>query len=259
MRRHASLLLLLSCAEPPPPPAPPEAVGPLAAGHDAVLRRLGGHRMLAHSRIRMSDGRDLVEDWTLEADGRGNYHLEHTNSADLGKEAVFLDGVLYTRHRFGTFLERGKERETADRLREEAWGVLGAYVEMLSPWLDITAEGGRLTLAKAPSRRAVALRDAELPQRQWRRTLEVQSLKGWVLLDGDVPTDAELRASYSFTRDGKAGRAELEYTRYLTRGVLDVARPQAIPTPTRRRIEPDRQRLLGEPLGGASSLPRESP
>ena len=256
MPRHVGLLLLcLGCADPPPPDAPPPEAAPLTATHDTVLRKIGGHRMLAHSKIRMSDGRDLVEDWTLEADGRGNFHLEHTNDHELGKEAVFLDGVLYTRHRYGTFLERGAEREFAAKLREEAWGVLGATLDLLSPWLDVAREGDRLALGKAPTRRAVGLRDSDLPERQWRRSVEVQSLKGWVLLDGDVPTDAELRATYSFLREGKSGRAELEYTRYLTRGSVSVDRPEAIPTPTRQRTEPDRQKLLGEPGAAPTGNP----
>lgn len=211
--------------------------------------------MIAHSKIVMSDGRDLVEDWTLEADGHGNFHLEHTNNHDLGKEAVLLDGVLYTRQRYGTFLDRGAEREFAAKLREEAWRVLGATLDPLSPWLDVTREGDRLTLAKAPRRRAVPLPDSDFPGRSWRKTVLVSSLTGWVLLDGDVPTDAELRASWSFIRDGKPGRADLEYTRYLTRGSLSIPRPEAIPTPTRQRIEPDRQFLLGEP----GITPSESP
>jgi hypothetical protein len=246
VRRAAGLLLCLSCTEPAPPAPVAASREPLGATHDAVLARVGGHRMLARSRLRVSDGRDLVEDWTLEADGRGNYHLEHTNNLELGKEVVFLDGVLYTRHRFGTFLDRGADRETAARLREEAWTVLGAYLEVLAPWLDSRRDGDRLTLTRAASRRAVVLENENFPERQWRKTVEVQALEGWVLLDGDVPTDAELRARYSFVRDGKTGRTDLEYTRYLTRGALRVARPEAIPTPTRRRIEPERQRLLGD-------------
>jgi hypothetical protein len=255
VRRAAGLLLCLACTEPAPPAPVPVARGLLGATHDAMLRRIGGHRMLAHSRLRVSDGRDLVEDWTLEADGRGNYHLEHTNNLELGKEVVFLDGVLYTRHRFGTFLDRGTDRETAARLREEAWAVLGAYLEVLAPWLDSRRDGDRLTLARAPSRRAIALEDENFPERQWRKTVEVQALEGWVLLDGDVPTDAELRARYSFVRDGKTARTDVEYTRYLTRGALQVARPDAIPTPTRRRIEPDRRRLLGDAPAGLSGPP----
>jgi hypothetical protein len=242
--RAGLLLVCLGCAEPPPAPAAPEAAGPLAATHDDLCRRIGGHRMLAHSRIGMSDGRELIEDWTLLADGRGNFRLEHTNNQELGKEAVFLDGVLYTRHRFGTFLDRGAERGEAKKLRDEAWGVLGAYLDLLQPWLEVRREDDRLRLKKA-ARRKAGPRDTDRPERRWRDTVVARSLEGWVLLDGDVPTDAELHARYSFTKDGKTGTAEMDYTRYLTRGSPELEKPDAIPTPVLRRIEPDRQRLLG--------------
>ena len=246
MARLLPLLIALGCAEPPPPPPAPTTAGPLYTTHADLLRAIGGHRMLGHSRIRMSDGAELIEDWTLEADGRGNWRLEHINNHELGKEAVLVEGVLYTRHRYGTFLSHPPERGESDRLREEAWNVLAAYLDMLHPWLDVRREGDRLVLRKAARRRHDALPETDRPERAWRDTVLVQDLSGWVLLDGDLATDAELHARYSFRRDKIQTSAELDYTRYLTRGSPTIAVPEAIPTPVRRRLEPERQKLLGE-------------
>jgi len=252
--RVVPLLLALGCAEPPRPPPPPTAAGPLAKTHDDLLRAIGGHRMLAHSRIRMADGKDLIEDWTLEADGRGNWRLVHDNNHEHGKEVVRVEDVLYTRHRYGTFLSRPARRAEADPLREGAWNVLAAYVDMLHPGLEVRREGDRLVLGKAARRHDVAPQ-SDRPERRWRETVSVQELRGWVLLDGELPTDAELHARYSFSRGKVATSAELEYTRYLTRGSPTIAIPEAIPTPTRRRLEPERQKLLGKEPGPSGAQP----
>jgi len=215
--------------------------------------------MLAHSKIRMDDGRELIEDWTLETDGHGNFRLEHTNNHELGKEAVLLDGILFTRHRWGTFLERGADPKEAERLREEAWGVLASYLDLLQAWLDVRRENGRLVLSKARKPHSDARRHGDRPERRWRDTVKVQALRGWVLLDGEVATDAELRASYSFRRDDVEGKADLEYTRYLTRGSPIIARPDSVPSPIRLRLEPERKKLLGKPKRKPGAPPPAPP
>ena len=80
------------------------ALGPVLLGASLFGRQVGGVAETTR------DGARIAIAFGFEVDARGNYHLEHTNNQELGNEAVYLDNVLYTRQRYGTFLERGADR-----------------------------------------------------------------------------------------------------------------------------------------------------
>ena len=230
--------------------AAPRVAAPLALDHDEVLRRLGGHRFDARSRIRSLDGEtteeDLAEEIHLQVDAGGQYRLVHDNGQGLGKEVVFVGGVLHTRHRYGAFLARPDGAGEAARLRAEAWATLGAYLDTCAHGIEVIDEGsGRLRIAlSAAPRRA---RSQPFPEKQWRESVTVEVAEGRATIEDGVPTVVALRLAYAFQKAGRRPRVEIDYTHRVTRGVPSIHAPEALPTPVRRSLEDERKRLLGGP------------
>lgn len=231
------------------PPAREPRPDPLRLTHDDVARRLGPHRFEMRLRTRAWDGaapdQDREERATLEVAAGGDFHLVHEIGRDDGREAVWVGGVLYTRHRYGAFLTRGGGAETAPKLGEEIWGTLAAQMDAIAHGVDVSQEGGRLVVRAAARPRAPARQP--FPEKKWRETVVVESAEGVAALDAGVPVDVTLRATYRFAKEGHAPRVSLEYAHRVVRASPAIAAPEgAIPTPTRRSLEDERKRLLGE-------------
>jgi hypothetical protein len=188
----------------------------------------------------------LVQDVRLAVGADGDFHLIDDNDADLGREAVWVDGVLYTRHRYGRFLLRDDGEQAAPALRDEPWTTLRATLDLIGHGIDIAPRSGGLAIRRAEPPRP-APRQATGDKR-WRESVDVGSAEGSVEVAGGVPVSADLRARYTFTKDGKGViTADVEYRHRLEQGAQVVTPPtDAVPTPVRRSLEDERRHLLGE-------------
>jgi hypothetical protein len=233
-----------------------------------VWLRLGPHRFRAKSALRVAVAEQPPEDFAdedlIEAGSGGRYHVLHTNSRDEGLEWFLLSGDLYVRPRYGQFARRRPEEGEADRVRDDAYGALGAHYEVLGRFMGARTEGrvpvgGRdavhLVLAPVPSPRP-ATPETD-PARAWRETVTLQTLAG--TLDVDMRTGvvltAALKASYTFRRGDRVATVDLDYQGALEPGVEPaLAAPEHVPAPRRTRYHVERQQLLdglAPPAAGA--------
>ncbi|MEZ4403977.1 MAG: hypothetical protein R3B06_28390 [Kofleriaceae bacterium] len=200
----------------------------------------------------------LDETVVIEATAGGEYHATETNSADYGREVIWVGGVMYLRPRYALWHQRGPESEDEPAaVRDQLAAVLGDYLDLCARGLEVSDQGvatvagragHRLRLALAPTPRAVP--PQALSQRRWRDTVQVTALTGEVVLDDEraVPLTGRLAATVTFQRDGKP----LTMTVAVDHAVASIAAPalapppadQTVTTPTRSREVDDRNQLL---------------
>lgn len=185
--------------------------------HAQISKILGAHRVRGHSSVEVRRGGEIVEklsDHTeIQLDAKGNFRAVADNDQDYGRHAVFVDGVLYLRPRFGKFLRRAPSSpaEPGD-IRSEMFSTVGAYFDLLWTRAELSDRGAithdgrparKIEIATAPS--AVARPAATLKQRAWRDSISVEKVSGEVVLDTEsgAPLEAEIHGSVHFVRDGK--------------------------------------------------------
>jgi hypothetical protein len=254
-------------------PKDPDALArAIATPHGTIAAALGAHKVVASSKVDVSEGARTVEslatDVTLEMAADGSYHATLDNSADSGRETIFLaagtagggaGGTLYLRPRYGTWHERAPNDDAeASHIVDELAGELPGHYELLARAVDVADKGavteaGRpahlvaLTLAASP-RKPVA---QTLAQKAWRDTAVVEAASGEVVIDDK--TGAVLRAQISgqvaFARDGRRFTMKVE-ARHRTEPlaaaptVTPPAAEDVVATPERLREVDDRDFLL---------------
>lgn len=257
-------------------PKDPDALArAIATPHGTIAGALGAHKVVASSKVDVSEGARTVEslatDVTLEMAADGSYHATLDNSADYGREVYFVaggtaggtagggGGKLYLRPRYGKWHGRApNDGAEAGHIVDELASELPGHYELLARAVDVADKGavteaGRpahlvaLSLAKSP-RKPVA---QTLAQKGWRDTAVVEAASGEVVIDDK--TGAVLRAQISgqvaFARDGRRFTMKVE-ARHRTEPLAAAptfalpAAEDVVATPERLREVDDRDFLL---------------
>ncbi|MBK9036935.1 MAG: hypothetical protein IPL61_37735 [Myxococcales bacterium] len=223
---------------------------------------LGDHRLTIDSTVIVKDGatelEQLGEHVVIESAAAGPYHATADNTADYGREVIWVGGRLYLRPRYALWHERGPETDDEPAaIRDQIAEVLGDYLDLCARGLEVSDKGAaqaagrsgrRVELKLAPAPRAVP--PQPVVQRAWRDTVVVTALGGEVILDDElgVALTGSLTAEVQFQRAGKA----LTMAVTVTHAVATIAAPtvappapdQVVATPTRAREVDDRNALL---------------
>lgn len=242
---------------------PAELGRALMQPHRKVAEAIGPHTAAIASKTTVEEGgkvvTDLGEQTKLELGQLPAFHAEYTNTADYGREAIFVGGQLYLRPRYQRW--HGRAPETADEpaaLRDSFYSPVAATWELVAPGAELTDLGGAQVAGRAGRKIGVKLapRPAKPPaetliQRKWREGRIVEELTGEVVLDAEkgVPLSVKLAGTISFMRDGRRFRMKTSITDELSAigaPVAIAAPPEAevVATPERPREVDDRDFLL---------------
>ena len=223
---------------------------------------LGDHSLTIDSTVVVKDGAAVLEQLgehvTIASAAAGAYHATADNTADYGREVVWVGGQLYLRPRYALWHGRGPERDDEPQeLRDQLAAVLGDYLDLCARGLEVSDKGPaqaagrsgrRVELKLAPTPRAVPAQ--AVTQRAWRDTIVVTAARGEVVLDDElgVALTGTLTAEVRFQRDGKPLTMAVTVTHTaLATAAPAVAPPaadQVVATPIRAREVDDRNALL---------------
>jgi hypothetical protein len=189
----------------------------------------------------------LEEQFVIDADGRGGFHVLHDSGPHEGLEATFIENTLYIRPRFGKFIRRRAERGEVERLRAVVEGVPAATLELLAPFLAIQEViDGRLL--DHPTRRLLVSKakvstprgEKEL-RRKWRETLKVETLEGELEVDAASGLLLALRLNTRFQFDRSNGPSPVKVQSSLQ---LVTSSPDKVVPPNDFMAVPQRSRPM---------------
>lgn len=228
-----------------------------------VLADLGAHTISIKTQTVVEEAgksvSELGDESVLEIGDQGRFHGTYTNSADYGREAIFVGNKLYLRPRYQRWHVREPEvsSEPAE-IRENFYAAIAATWDLVGYAAELTDRGvvqvagrsGHKIEVKLSPSGAKPPREA-VTQRKWREGRSVEALAGSVTLDADTgaPLAAELDAKVAFSRDGRSFVMKVK----LTAAVTSIGKPAAIAappegevvaTPGRLREVDDRDTLL---------------
>lgn len=216
--------LVIPLVEPPAPidvtkaaTDPAELVRALLATHSSNAEALGPHRFVAESKTELSEGttplETLVEHRQIQYASASKFFSQYENDAGYGREAIFVDGTLYLRPRYGKYNRRLPESaEEPPAICDENHGSLGAYADLLAPGMEITDKGESNLDGRTVRVIAVGLKKGtqtpaseSLAHKQWRASRQVNDLSGEITLDvkTGAALSAKLAGTVGFSRDGK--------------------------------------------------------
>jgi hypothetical protein len=241
---------------------PAELDRAMASPYDAVVKALGPHAWTIETRTLVEEGGKPVEDLSdkavLELGEQGAFHGVYTNSADYGREAIFVPPAsLFLRPRYQKW--HGRAPETAvepAQIRDGYAGAIAATWELLAPGAELTDKGAVQVGTRAARKIAVKLAPTPrenpsepLSQRRWRESRSVTALEGEITLDADtgVPLGATLTGAIAFSREGRRFTMKLGMSASLKPGATPITAPpegEVVATPTRRGEVDERDYLL---------------
>jgi hypothetical protein len=242
---------------------PAELGRALARPYRVVVAALGPHTAGVSSATTVDEGGHQVSELSDHAQidnaSASAFHAVYTNSADYGREAIFIDERLYLRPRYQRWHARDPESpDEPAELRDRYFEAIAATWDLLAPGAEL-ADGGPLEVAGRHGRRIAIKRAAEprdppaepIAQRKWRETRSIDAVTGEIVLDTErgVPLAVKLDGAVGFTRDGKhfAMKVSVDSTLSGIGTSAAVAPPPAsevVTTPERRREVDDRDYLL---------------
>jgi hypothetical protein len=224
---------------------------------------LGPHALAISTTTTVTEGGKTVEDLSdhldLELGDAGAYHAVYTNSADYGREVIWLGGKLYLRPRYQRWHERAPETpDEPDKLHDELCDAIDATWELVAPSAEVNDLGVAQAAGRAGRKIAIQLApDAKqmpsesLVQRKWREKRSIDELYGEVVLDADkgVPLSIKLTATIGYVRDNRHFQMKvvLEATTSGIGHAVAIAAPagdDVVATPERLREVDDRDFLL---------------
>ena len=202
---------------------------------------------------------ELGETSSIALGDGGTFKGEYTNTADYGREVLFVGGKLYLRPRYQRWHVRAPE--TADEpaaLRDSFVASIAATWDLLAPAAELT-DLGPVDLAGRRGRK-IAVKMSPSPaknppetlaQRKWRESRAIEELTGEVVLDADkgVPLSVKLTGAVGFTRDGRRFKMKVSLSSTVSAvgsAVAVTAPPEGevVATPERLREVDDRDYLL---------------
>ncbi len=235
----------------------------LARPYRDTVKALGPHTYTLDTATAVDEAGQRVTDLTdhtlIELGAKEAFHALYSNSADYGREILFLDGQLYLRPRYQRW--HGRAPEVPDEpatVRDTFFEAIAATWDLLAPGTELTDAGtvqvvgrnGRKIIVKlAPTPRTAATEP--LAQRKWREKRVVEAVAGEIVLDADTgaPLSVKLQGIVSFARDGRRFSMKLNCdasASAIGTAVALSAPPsdQVVATPERLREVDDRDFLL---------------
>ncbi len=242
---------------------PAELTRALERPYRAMVAALPPHVMITQSKTTVEEGGkvtdDLGETSTISLGDGGTFKGEYTNTADYGREVLFVGGKLYLRPRYQRWHVRAPE--TADEpagLRDSFVSSIAATWDLVAPAAELT-DLGPVDLAGRRGRK-IAVKLSPTPaknpaetvtQKKWRESRAIEELAGEVILDTDkgVPLSVKLTGAVGFTRDGRRFKMKLSLTSTVSAvgTAVVIAAPsdaEVVATPERLREVDDRDYLL---------------
>ncbi len=202
---------------------------------------------------------ELTDHATIELGDKGAWHAIYANSADYGRETIYVGDKLYLRPRYQRWHERAPETpDEPQELRDGYYEAIAATWDLVAPAAEVTdlgpanvggRAGEKIRLALSPSPKKPPAEP--LQQRKWREKRSIDALTGEVVLDAEkgVPLAVRLTGSIGFSRDGRRFSMNLSLDASVA-GVGQVAQVAApstedvVATPERLREVDDRDFLL---------------
>jgi hypothetical protein len=241
---------------------PAELSRALARPYHELVKALGPHSYSISTETAVDEAAKRVETLSdralIESAANGTFHALYTNSADYGREVLFVDGKLYLRPRYQRWHGRAPETpEEPTSVRDSFFEAIGATWDLLAPGAELT-DGGAATANGRPGRKVILKLSPSprtppsepLTQRKWREKRTIEAVAGEVILDNEtaLPLAAKLQGIVSFMRDGRRFSMKLtvDGSAAALGDVQLVAPPadQVVATPERLREVDDRDFLL---------------
>ena len=238
------------------------AIVALAMPHSQVGHLIGSHRFRGTSRVEVYRGSELIEslkdETTIDYHSDENFRATLENDQDYGRHAIFSNGKLYLRPRYGRYHERAPAQPAEPaNIRDEIYSTVRAYTQPLSNSAE-PRDQGTSTFASRPVRKIqlqLATRGnaptEDLEHRKWRESIVVSKVEGTLQLDTEtgVPLQASIRGAFTFERDGKPlqMRVRAEHALSDLGKVEPVSPPPAantVQTPTQPSEVEERRQLL---------------
>ena len=242
---------------------PAELGRALARPYDKLLADLGPHALTIKTQTVVDEAgkavSELADEATIENGEQGAYRGVYTNTADYGRETIYVGGKLYLRPRYQRW--HGRSPETANEpveIREAFYGAVPATWDLVGYATELTDRGvvqvagrnGRKIEVKLSPSASKAPRET-LAQRKWREGRSIEALAGNVVLDADTgaPLSIELDAKIGFSRDSRSFvmKVKLQSTIANPGQAATIAAPpegEVVATPGRLREVDDRDYLL---------------
>jgi hypothetical protein len=235
----------------------------LALPYRDVVAALGPHTFSISTATVVEEGgkkvNELSDQTRIELGDKDAFSALYSNSADYGREVIFVDGKLYLRPRYQRW--HGRNPEPPDEplaIRDSFFSPIAATWELVGPAAEVTdlgavqvagRAGRKIAVKLAPDKRAMPAES--LTQRKWREKRSLEALSGEVVLDADkgVPLAVKLAGAIGFSRDGRrfTMKVTVEGNASATGHTAAIAAPpadQVVATPERLREVDDRDFLL---------------
>jgi len=229
--------------------------------HSRIASALGAHTFRGSSKVQITAGdeivRSLADETAIDYTAGGDFRATLDNSREYGRHALFVDGSLYLRPRFGKYHKRPPTSEGEPAaIRDDIYATLGDYFDLVSGAATpkdlggVTVDGrsGRkieLVIADSPRERPESL-----SQRQWREKHEVLSVAGFIVLDDATGAvlDGTFQGEVTFTQEGKTYAMTVEVTHKVTvTSAVEVTAPpdeETVATRMRPHELEERESLL---------------
>jgi hypothetical protein len=252
----------------------------LALPQAYLADKLGAHELKATSllitRLHKRETSKVDQSLSMRVDNKGAYAAFKHTDPQYGNEVIWTPPMLHAKLRYSKFTRRRATDQEAEAVAERLYGYLPAYVGLLGRFIAVEVAGKathlgreaiRVKLKPRKSPTALGAGDSA-PGKGWRRTIAIKKLEGRVLFDvrTGVPLKAELKATWTFNppkgappRSGipkavnpsSVGTMSLTFSQEFTALGTKVAQvepppDEAIVNVKRRRLEIERQMLLGE-------------
>ncbi len=242
---------------------PDELGRALTRPYRSIIAALPVHSIVMTSKTTVLEGGkvtdDLGESTTIQLGDAGAYRGEYTNTADYGREVVFVGGKLYLRPRYQKWHLRAAE--TADEpaaMRDGFFAPVAATWELFAPAAELTDLGPAQVGSRNGRKIAIKLSATPKPnpaetvtQKKWREQRTIEELTGEVVLDAEkgAPLSVRIAGTIGFMRDGRRFRMKVSLTSAVTAIGTPVALTAPLPadvviTPERLREVDDRDYLL---------------
>jgi hypothetical protein len=242
---------------------PAELSRALARPYRETIAALGPHTFSLNTSTIVDDAgkqvSNLSDHTTIELGTGDTFHATYTNSADYGREALYVGGKMYLRPRYQRW--HGRAPDSADepaQVRDSFFDAIYATWDLLAPGAELTDAGAaqvagrngrKIVIKLAPTPRTPPTE--QLTQRKWREKRVVEAVAGEIVLDAETgaPLSAHLQGIVSFSRDGRRFSMKLNADGAASAigSAVALAEPpgdQVVATPERLREVDDRDFLL---------------
>lgn len=235
----------------------------LGRPYRAVVAALKAHTLVITGKTTVEEAGkvtdDLGESTKLVVGDAGTYRGEYTNTADYGREVVFVGGALYLRPRYQRWHARAPESADEPATQRDSFAQpIGATWDLLAPAAELTDLGPTTIAGRAGKK--IAVKQAPSPkanppetvtQRKWREQRVIEDVTGEIVLDAEngAPLSVKLAGTVSFQRDGRRFRMKISVASEVSGvgtalAITPPAPEEVVATPERLREVDDRDALL---------------